>query len=146
MRLQSVPYAELHCHSNFSFLDGASDPAELAAEASRLELSALALTDHNGLYGAVRFAEAARRCDLPTVFGSELSLEAAGVRTGQPDPVATHLVVLADGADGYARLATAITESQMTGEKGHPRLSLDRLAALAGPRPGTLGGLSLIHI
>ncbi|MEE2768989.1 MAG: error-prone DNA polymerase, partial [Actinomycetota bacterium] len=126
------------------FLDGASDPAELAAEASRLELSALALTDHDGLYGVVRFAEAARRCDLPTVFGSELSLEAAGVRIGQPDPVATHLVVLADGVDGYARLATAITEAQMSGEKGHPRLSLDRLAALAGPRPGTLGGCWVI--
>jgi error-prone DNA polymerase len=54
-----VPYAELHAHSNFSFLDGASHPEELVAEASRLGLSALALTDHDGLYGAVRFAEAA---------------------------------------------------------------------------------------
>ena len=48
----TTPYAELHCHSNFSFLDGASHPEELAAEAARLGLSALALTDHNGLYGA----------------------------------------------------------------------------------------------
>ena len=56
----SVPYAELHCHSNFSFLDGASHPEELVTEAARLGLEALALTDHNGLYGIVRFAEAAR--------------------------------------------------------------------------------------
>src|SRR5215217_549009 len=46
-----VPYAELHCHSNFSFLDGASHPEQLAEEAARLGLRALALTDHDGLYG-----------------------------------------------------------------------------------------------
>ncbi|MGH9267512.1 MAG: PHP domain-containing protein, partial [Acidimicrobiales bacterium] len=48
-----VAYAELHCHSNFSFLDGASHPEELAEEAARLGLSALALTDHDGFYGVV---------------------------------------------------------------------------------------------
>ncbi|HEU4423354.1 MAG TPA: PHP domain-containing protein, partial [Pilimelia sp.] len=55
----SVPYAELHCHTNFSFLDGASNPETLAEEAARLGLTALAVTDHDGLYGIVRFAEAA---------------------------------------------------------------------------------------
>ncbi len=53
-------YAELHCHTNFSFLDGASHPDELAVEAARLGLAALAVTDHDGFYGAVRFALAAR--------------------------------------------------------------------------------------
>ena len=53
-------YAELHCHTNFSFLDGASHPEELAVEAARLGLAGLAITDHDGLYGAVRFALAAR--------------------------------------------------------------------------------------
>ena len=74
-----MAYAELHAHSNFSFLDGASHPEELAAEAARLGLSALALTDHNGLYGVVRFAEAARAFGLPTVFGAELTITGAGV-------------------------------------------------------------------
>jgi PHP domain len=55
-----VPYAELHVHSNFSFLDGASHPEELVAEAVRLGLSGLALTDHDGFYGVVMFANAAR--------------------------------------------------------------------------------------
>ena len=73
-RVGSVPYAELHCHSNFSFLDGASHPEELATEAARLGLEALALTDHNGFYGVVRFAEAARAVGLPTVFGTEITL------------------------------------------------------------------------
>src|SRR5919202_855420 len=67
-------YAELHCHSNFSFLDGASHPEELVEEAVRLGLAALAITDHDGFYGVVRFAEAARAVGLPTVFGAELTL------------------------------------------------------------------------
>ncbi|MFD4431638.1 PHP domain-containing protein, partial [Nocardia sp. NPDC058497] len=70
----TVPYAELHAHSAYSFLDGASQPEELVEEAVRLGLSALALTDHNGFYGTVRFAEAAREWGMPTVFGAELSL------------------------------------------------------------------------
>ena len=142
------PYAELHCHSHFSFLDGASSPDELVAEAVRLGLSALALTDHDGFYGVVRFAEAARAHGLPTVFGSELSLDVPSTngsathgsatrsaRTGAPDPAATHLVVLATDPIGYARLGTAIAESQLAGGKGRPRLSSDRLAELAGADP-----------
>ena len=70
----SIPYAELHCHSNFSFLDGASHPEELATEAARLGLEALAITDHDGFYGVVRFAEAAKAVGLPTVFGAEIGL------------------------------------------------------------------------
>src|SRR5690606_16924453 len=73
-RTSGVPYAELHCHSNFSFLDGASHPEELVEEAARLGLEAVALTDHDGLYGVVRFAEAARVHGVSTVFGSELTL------------------------------------------------------------------------
>ena len=72
--LPTVPYAELHCHSNFSFLDGASHPEQLAEEAARLGLEALAVTDHDGLYGVVRFAEAAQAVGLPTVFGAEITL------------------------------------------------------------------------
>ncbi|WP_428117947.1 error-prone DNA polymerase [Candidatus Poriferisodalis sp.] len=78
-RRLAVPYAELHTHSHFSFLDGASSPSELVDEAVRLGLDALALTDHNGFYGVVRFAEAAARAGLPTVFGTELTLGAYGV-------------------------------------------------------------------
>ncbi len=66
----SVAYAELHAHSAYSFLDGASAPEELVEEAVRLDLRAIALTDHNGLYGAVRFAEAAVELDMRTVFGA----------------------------------------------------------------------------
>src|SRR5215212_576558 len=91
----SVAYAELHCHSNYSFLDGASHPEELATEAARLGLEALALTDHDGFYGVVRFAEAARAVGVPTVFGSELSLGLSRPQNGEADPEGTHLLVVA---------------------------------------------------
>jgi error-prone DNA polymerase len=145
-----VAYAELHAHSNFSFLDGASHPEELAAEAVRLGLSAVALTDHNGLYGVVRFAEAARAFGLPTVFGAELTITGAGVphaRTGVPDPDGTHLVVLARDPEGYARLSRTIAEAHLDGgEKGKPIITLDNLAdhhgghwqILTGCRKGAL--------
>ncbi|HEY4853779.1 MAG TPA: PHP domain-containing protein, partial [Streptosporangiaceae bacterium] len=77
-------WAELHCHSSYSFLDGASSPAELVAEAARLGLAALAITDHDGMYGTAQFAQAAARLRAGTgtragtgprtVFGAELSL------------------------------------------------------------------------
>src|SRR6478735_5995125 len=124
-------YAELHCHTNFSFLDGASHPEELAEEAARLGLAGLAVTDHDGLYGAVRFALAAREHDLPTVFGAELTLGITRPANGEPDPEGEHLVVLAEGPVGYARLARAISEAQMAGEKGAPRITVDALARAA---------------
>src|SRR3984957_7198341 len=125
-------YAELHAHSGFSFLDGSSDPEELVAEAHRLGLAALALTDHHGFYGVVRFAEAARVCGLPTVFGTEVTLAPAGPRTGEPDPSGTHLVVLARDPEGYARLSTVLADAHLEGgEKGRPIFTLDALAAAA---------------
>ncbi len=132
---EAPAYAELHCHSNFSFLDGASHPEELVEEAVRLGLSALALTDHDGLYGVVRFAEAARAYGLPTVFGAEVTLHAtssAQARVGNPDPEGEHLVVLATDPIGYGRLARTMATSHLAaGEKGAPRLLLEQLGALA---------------
>ncbi|MBF6438740.1 error-prone DNA polymerase [Nocardia cyriacigeorgica] len=81
-----VPYAELHAHSAYSFLDGASHPEELVEEAARLGLEAIALTDHNGFYGAVRFFEAAREWDIATVYGAELTLAATESRSPVDPP------------------------------------------------------------
>jgi len=122
-----IPYAELHCHSNFSFSRGASDPEELVQEAVRLGLQALAITDRDGFYGIVRFAEAARAHGLPTVFGAELTLhDHRGPGRGPSD-----LVVLARGPQGYAQLARAISEAQLAGSKGDPRTSVSALGELA---------------
>ncbi len=132
-RYAELRYAELHAHSAFSFLDGANQPEELAAEAARLGLSALAVTDHDGLYGVVRFAQAARTHGLASVFGAELGLDQVGRATGVPDPQATHLLVLARGTEGYHRLSRAIAEAHLaTGAKGEADYRLEEMAALAG--------------
>ncbi|MBV8950567.1 MAG: error-prone DNA polymerase, partial [Actinobacteria bacterium] len=133
--VRSLSYAELHCHTNFSFLDGASHPEELVEEAVRLGLSALAITDHDGFYGIVRFSETARALGLPTVFGAELTLRggerASATRQHEADPEGKHLIVLADGPVGYARLARAISDAQLRGEKGAARFDLHSLADAA---------------
>ena len=129
-----VPYAELHAHSAFSFLDGASSPEQLVEEAHRLGLSGLAITDHDGFYGIVRFAEAAESFpELTTVFGAELSLGLTEPQMGAADPEGEHLLVLARQEAGYHRLASAITAGQLAGgEKGRPVYSLEELAAQSG--------------
>ncbi len=125
-----TPYAELHCHSSFSFLDGASGPDALVEEAVRLGLDGLALTDHDGFAGAPLFAEIAQKYGgIRTVYGAELSLGLSGPQNGGPDPEGNHLLVLADGVEGYHRLAASITDAQLRGdEKGRPVYDLDELA------------------
>ncbi|GAB3866939.1 error-prone DNA polymerase [Nocardioides maradonensis] len=114
-----TPYAELHCHSHFSFLDGASSPRQLVEEATRLGLTGIALTDHDGFAGAPLFAEAATEQQMPTVYGAELTL---------PD---SHLLVLARGVAGYHRLSGAMTEAGLRApEKGQPQHDLDELVDL----------------
>ena len=129
-----VPYAELHCHSAFSFLDGASYPEALVEEAARLELDALAITDHHGFYGAVRFGEAARALGVPSVFGAEITLNATTSRTGCEDPDGRHLVILARNPKGYAQLGVLLSEAQMAGEKSRPRISFATVAEAAAGR------------
>ncbi|OPX12631.1 error-prone DNA polymerase [Mycobacterium sp. AT1] len=142
----STPYAELHAHSAFSFLDGASTPEELVEEAARLNLRAIALTDHDGLYGVVRFAEAARELDVQTVFGAELSLGNVP-RTEVPDPPGPHLLVLARGPEGYRRLSRELATAHLAGgEKGKPRYDFDALTEAAGGHWHILTGCRKGHV
>ena len=138
----NVAYAELHAHSSFSFLDGASSPEELAEEAVRLGLTGLTLTDHDGMYGIVRFAEAAEALGLPTGFGAELSLDVAlprtqaermvAARVGTPDPPGTHLLALARDPEGYAALCRTISTAALRGgAKGRPVHDIDEITDAA---------------
>ncbi len=139
------PYAELHCWSNFSFLEGASHPEELAEHGAGLGLAALALTDRDGLYGHVRFGKAARSVKLDAIVGAELTLELEPPVNGRgrgrekgPRPsheVPTHsprLVLLVADSDGYANLAALISMAQLRGRKRDARLRLEDLAGKTG--------------
>jgi error-prone DNA polymerase len=132
-------WAELHCHSSYSFLDGACSPAELVHEAAQRGLAALAITDHDGMYGVPQFAQAAARlrdsgARLGTVFGAELSLDLAPKAGRVPDPAGRHLLVLARDPEGYRRLCQVISAAQLAGgEKGLPVYDE---SALAGTHDG----------
>ena len=112
-------YAELHAHSVYSFLDGANEPDDLASAAVELGLEALALTDHDGVPGIVKHAQAGRTHGLPTIHGTELTL-ADG----------SHLPVLARNPTGYRRLVTAISQHNLdAGQRREPAHDLPTLAS-----------------
>ena len=97
-------YVELHCHSAYSFLDGASDPAELAATAAELGHGALALTDHDNVCGTMEFAHACKGVGVRPIIGCELTVE---VPRRLPRPV--HVTLLVESAKGWASLCRLIT-------------------------------------
>lgn len=101
----------LHVHSNFSFLDGASPPDRLLQRAAELGMPALALTDHHGLYGAVRFIQAARAYGIKPIIGAEIAIERSDV-AAESSGIA-HLVLLAKDRQGYANLCRLITRAQL---------------------------------
>src|SRR2546422_2086127 len=121
-------YIELHCHSAFSFLDGASLPEQLALTASQLGLPALALTDHNGLYGSMAFAQQAKSLGLQAITGAELTLLDG-----------SHVTLLAETPEGYANLCRLVTEAQLgRPDRRDPRLDFAALEARhAGDRKST---------
>jgi error-prone DNA polymerase len=96
----SVPYVELHCHSAYSFLDGASHPVELAAAAAEQGHEALALTDHDGLHGAMEMAQALKPLGVRPITGAELTLDDG-----------THVTLLCESREGYTNLCRLITAS-----------------------------------
>jgi error-prone DNA polymerase len=112
-----IPYAELHCKTNFSFLEGASHPDELVYRAAELGYSALAVTDRNSLAGVVRAWAAAKQAPLKLLIGAELT------------PVdAPALVVLATDRKAYGRLSRLITVGRRIAPKGECRLAFDDIA------------------
>jgi error-prone DNA polymerase len=127
-------YAELHCHSAYSFLDGASLPEELAARAEALGYRALALTDHNGLYGAMEFAQQAKGRGLQPITGAEVTLEDG-----------SHVTLLAESGTGYAHLSRLLSTAHLESERNHPLLPrrllkehAEGLILLSGCRQGEI--------
>jgi len=125
----------LHCHSAFSFLDGASLPEQLVLTAAELGYRAVALTDHNGLYGAMAFAQAAKQHGVQAITGAEVTLTDGA-----------HVTLLAETPQGYANLCRLLTQTHLgRDDRLDPRLELAALEArheglliLSGCRDGLL--------
>ena len=110
-----TPYIELHCHSAYSFLDGASLPEELALRAAELGYPALALTDHDGVYGSLEFAHAASSLGIRAITGAEVTLEDG-----------SHVTLLVETQLGYSTLCRLLTAAH-AGQRLEPRLPLAEL-------------------
>jgi error-prone DNA polymerase len=110
------PYVELHCHSNFSFLDGGSHPAELAMRAAELEMPALAITDRGGVYGAVRFLQACRKLGVKPIIGSSLEVDGE------------ELILIARNLRGYSNLCRLLSFAHADQPKGEARATLAKVA------------------
>ena len=111
--ISSIPYAELHCRTNYSFLEGASHADELAARAVELGLKAIAVTDRNSLAGVVRAHVAAKEAGLKLIVGAEI------VPVDGPS-----VVLLATNRDAYGRLSRLITTGRRRAPKGECRLKV----------------------
>lgn len=131
----TVPYIELHAHSYFSLLDGVPTPEALVEQAAKWDMPALALSDHNGLYGIPRFWHAAQQAGIKAIIGCELTLENRG----------GHLTLLAENQQGYSNICRLITHAHREGKKGYAVLPESTLAenaagliALSGCRRGAI--------
>jgi error-prone DNA polymerase len=111
----AAQYAELHAHSAFSFLDGASTPAELAGAAAELGYPAFALTDHNGVWGSMEFVQACKGTDVRAITGAEVTVGDS------------HLTLLVESAAGYRNLCQLLTKAH-----SHTRDSSQRSAGQPG--------------
>jgi len=137
-----VSFVHLHAHSHYSFLDGASTVEELVDAALEHGMDALALTDTNGLYGAVRFWNAAKERGLRPIFGCELDLldlgppersrrsqrSGEGSSEGGLRPTERSIVLLARDRQGWTSLCRIVSAAQLAGEKTKPRATLELVA------------------
>jgi error-prone DNA polymerase len=121
-----MPYVELHCHSTFSFLDGASHPIELVGAAAEQGHRALALTDHDGLYGTMELAQAAKPLGIRPITGAEITIDDG-----------SHLTLLCENAAGYRNLCLLITEAHRGTREWSPS---------GTPKPATQPEVSLADV
>ena len=131
-------YVELHCHSNYSFQEGASFIHELLPRADELGYPALAITDHDNLCGAMEFARAARSLDVQPIIGAELT-----VQNGH------HLTLLAEDRRGYSNLCRLLSIARLMTDRREPELDprflaehTQGLVLLTGCRKGRVPSLA----
>jgi error-prone DNA polymerase len=135
-------FVHLDVRSFFSLKEGAFSPEALAHRAAELGMSAVALVDRDGMYGAARFVDACEREGVRSILGASLTVREAGTlplpRNGRRQADAS-VVVLARDATGYANLCRLVTDAHMTGERGDPSLTPEQICAHAGGLVALLG-------
>jgi error-prone DNA polymerase len=123
-----MEYAELHCYSFYTFLEAASSPEDLAGRAASLGLSALALTDRDGLYGVIPFYRECLDLGVKPLIGAEVTVEEDRV------------VLLCRSMAGYRNLSRLITRARMGKPRGEPRASFQDLQDLSWGLVCLVGG------
>ncbi|RME98226.1 MAG: DNA polymerase III subunit alpha, partial [Chloroflexi bacterium] len=128
-------YCHLHCHSEYSLLDGLGRTADMAREAARLGQPALALTDHGVMHGAIEFFRNCKQNEVKPIIGVEAYMTPHGrpmdSRDPQKDKVRHHLLLLAQNMTGYKNLLKICSDAQLNGYYYKPRIDADYLAAHA---------------
>src|ERR1700693_3671729 len=123
------PYAELHCHSAYSFLDGVSLPEELAGRASELGYTALALTDHNSVSGSMELAQVAADCGVRAIHGAELDVAADSLPGAESGSVARHITLLVREERGWSNLCRTLPLPHAHTREGSGRRELGEPSA-----------------
>ena len=128
---KNLKYSELHCHTNYSFQEGASSPEEILTKANELEISAVAITDHDNLCGAMEFAQMAKTIGIQAIIGVELTLNTGTLKQPNKNDLSDkkkHLTLLAENLTGYKNISTLISYGHLHSVKrNYPALNVNFL-------------------
>jgi DNA polymerase-3 subunit alpha len=122
------PFVHLHCHTDYSLLDGACDIKKLMSVAERQKMPAIAMTDHGNLFGAVEFYNEANAHGIQPIIGCEVYVSRQGHKTKSDSDRYNHLVLLAETQEGYKNLINLVTTGFLDGFYYKPRIDKDLLA------------------
>ena len=123
-----MPFVHLHCHTDYSLLDGACDIDQLMKITVEQKMPAVAMTDHGNLFGAVKFYNAAKAAGVHPVIGCEVYVSQQGHKTRSETDRYNHLVLLCEDQEGYKNLIKLVSTAYLDGFYYKPRIDLDLLA------------------
>jgi DNA polymerase-3 subunit alpha len=124
-----MPFVHLHCHTDYSLLDGACDIDQLMQAVAAQKMPAVAMTDHGNLFGAVKFYNSAQNAGIHPVIGCEAYISQQGHQTRSETDRYNHLVLLCENQEGYRNLIKLVSTSYLEGFYYKPRIDLDLLAS-----------------
>jgi DNA polymerase-3 subunit alpha len=125
--MSEVPFVHLHCHTDYSLLDGACEISQLMQVASEQKMPSIAMTDHGNMFGAVQFYNAANACGVHPVLGCEVYVSQRGHKTRADNDRYNHLVLLCENQEGYRNLINLVSTGFLDGFYYKPRIDKDLL-------------------